>query len=185
MKIHRLLLSTALALSLTAPALAQPAPEGPKPPAAARQRFEKLRDKVLKDKIGLSDAKAKQVVTILQKYRAEQQKTRGEMREARQQLRKLLQDDSNDQAAYDSALTKLQQSATKIDQLRNQQFADLRTVLTPKEQAKTLRALQKVKRLLSQRRGQKGGNQGGKGQRGKAGKPPGKQKKRPPPDRGF
>jgi len=189
MKIHRLLLATALALSFTAPALAQPTPDNPGPPAAARKRFEKLRDKVLKEKIGLSDAKAKQVVTIFQKYRAERRKTQGELRKARQTLRKLLEDDSNDQTAYDAALTKLHQSAKKIDQLRDQQFADLKAVLTPKEQAKTLRALQKVKRLMSQRRGQKGAKrpkdrQGPRGKgRGKRGDKPGK--KRPSPAYGF
>jgi Spy/CpxP family protein refolding chaperone len=183
MKIRPFVLITLLALGLAAPAAAQPPPDAPGPPVAARKRFEKLRDRVLKDKVGLSEAKAKQVVTIFQKYRAERQKTQGEMQQARTALRKLLGDDSDDQQAYDTALTKLHRSAKKLDQLRDQQLTEVRAALSPKEQAKLLRAMQKVRRLLNERRADKPGKQGkpnkGKGPGGKPAKPGKKGASRP------
>jgi len=179
MKLLQRLLVMLFAISFALPAQAQPAGEGAPPPAAARKRFKKLRDRVLKQKVGLSEAKAKRVVTIVDKYEAQRHKVQEDMRAGRQALRQLLKHDSDDQAAYRAALDKLQQASKKLDQLRSKQFTELRAVLAPKEQAKLLRAMHKAKRLLNERRNRRGQAKRGKGHKNKGALGKGKRGKRP------
>ncbi len=178
------LFALVLVSTIALPAMAQPGPGGRGrrgPPSAQKmKRAEKMVGKALRNKLGLSEDKAKKVESILKKQRASQQKIRGQLRTARQDLGKLFRSDSNDQNAWRSALDKMEKSHKALAQGRDKQFAALKKVLTPKEQAKLLRGLNQLQKRMKARRGQRGqqgmqaprgrrGQQGQRGQRGQRG----------------
>ena len=164
-------------------ALAQPRAEAKGPPAAAKQRLQKIRARVLRRKVGLSDEKAKKVEEIFRKHNSAQKKAQKQMREGQKELRRLFRADSDDQKAYDAALTKMHKAQRATQKMRDKQFGALKKVLTPKEQAKLLRAMRKVqqhmRRARAGRRPQGNRNPAGRRGGGRRG-PPGR---RPPPRR--
>jgi Spy/CpxP family protein refolding chaperone len=135
--------------ALSAPAFAQPGADGDKPPAAHKARARKLRDKILRERVGLDSDKAAHVEKVLVDYQQRQRAIRNDIRESRQQLRALFKDDSNDQAAYRAALTKFRKAQADLASLRADGFAELDAKLTPKEQAKLLGTLAQVRRHLN------------------------------------
>jgi Spy/CpxP family protein refolding chaperone len=170
------------ALSLAAPAAAQPDNQPgiknkdkdkarkDKGPKDQRRRLAKLRGRLLRSKLGLSEDKATKVEAILDKYQPEHAEVQRDTMHARQTLRQLFREDSNDQDAYAAALTKLEQATTKGMQLKQQQFGELKKVLTPKEQAKLLHAMQKLRQHIAKRRGARG-QRGPRGGRPRGGPP--------------
>ena len=63
----------------------------------ARKRLERLRKRVLRKKVGLSDEKIKKVVEVLRAGTRERAEARQKAREARRAIGRLLQSDSQDQ----------------------------------------------------------------------------------------
>jgi Spy/CpxP family protein refolding chaperone len=143
-----ILLAIALTLFAT-PAAAQP--------KDAQKNFKKLRRRLLKKKIGLDDATVKKVETILKKAHVERKKIQGQVKDARQQLKKLFKADSNDQQAYDVALKKLHNSHRAMQELQNKQLGELHKIMKPKQLALLLRAMNKIRRHMKKRRGKRGG----------------------------
>ena len=150
-------------LSLTTQAQDLPRPEPPKPalkakppqakpeakPAAEKvKRAEARRRELLKKRVGLSDDKATKVEAITRKHGAQQRTLKQNVRKARVQLRQLLRDESDDQQAYEGALRELEAAHRSLQDLRQKRFEDLKQALTPKEQAKLLAAMGKVRRDL-------------------------------------
>ncbi len=164
-----------LVSTVALPAMAQPGPggrgRGGPPAGQGMMRSEQMVGKALRNKLGLSEAKAKKVEGILKQHRAAQQKIKGRLRTARQDLGKLFRSDSNDQKAWKAALDKMEKGHKALAQGRDKQFAALKKVLTPKEQAKLLRGLNQLQRRMKARRGQRGqqGMQAPKGRRGQQG----------------
>ena len=168
--------------TLTTSATAQPAdtdepsagakrrsPHARKRPTAAQieKRVKKLRDKVLRGKVGLSDAEAKKVEAVFQRHSAARTKAQQRLREGRRALRRLFKSDSDDQAAYDAALTKVQSGHFEMQRIRKLQFDELRTLLEPKQQALLLRELQKMRRKIQKfKKKNRGEKRGGKRRRG-------------------
>jgi Spy/CpxP family protein refolding chaperone len=141
--------------------VAQPA--APSASGALRARAAKLRQRLLREKVGLDAHKAEQVAAIIDEQRDEQRRLRRDMRAARQELRRLFADDSSDDQAYEAALAKLRASYRGLADLRDRQFDAIKKVLTPREQAKLLAALARAhKELAARGRGKGKGN--GKGQ---------------------
>ncbi len=180
----RTLVITLFVSTLALPAMAQPRQggqgrwgqppgqmKGPNKQQRAKQmkRAEKMVGKALRNKLGLSDAKATKVEAILKQHRASQQKIQAEIRKARQALRKLFQTDSNDQKAWGAALDEMEKGHKALAKGRDKQFAALKKVLTPKEQAKLLRGLNQLQKRMKAKRGQRG-QRGQKGQRGPRGR---------------
>ena len=116
--------------------------------AEVEKRMQEVVRKVLTDKVGLEDKKADKVAALLKKDREDQRKIRKEMRDARQDLKKLLDDDSNDQKAYSKAMAALRKSRDDLHKLQNKHFQQLSKELTPKQQAKLFQAMQQLQRKL-------------------------------------
>ncbi|MSP25345.1 MAG: periplasmic heavy metal sensor [Myxococcales bacterium] len=153
-----------LAISLTAPAYAQPIENDGAPPSAeALERIKKMRGKVLREKVGLSEEKAKKVEASLDAHEPERRRVREATRTARKQLRDLLEANSDDQPAYDAALGKLRAGMKKMMELRDKQLDLFKKDLTPKEQAKLGQILGKLRKKMHGK-----GRHGGKGRRGGA-----------------
>jgi Spy/CpxP family protein refolding chaperone len=138
-----------------APAFAQPAG---KPPAAApgkahakgkanARHASKKEARVLEalKRAGIDEARAKQVIAVVKKYREERQPVRKEMQTHKRTLRALLSSNSSDQAAYTKALDGLKAGKKKLQEIEDRQVAEIQQILAPSEQAKVLRLLQRAK----------------------------------------
>lgn len=149
-------LATALALSLlAAPALAEARPA--KPPAAAKGAPGKKADAKAKagkrearileamKKEGIDEARAKKVIAVMKKYRAEREPVQKELRKHREALRALNQSNSTDENAYTAAIDGMEAQRKKLDEIKTRQVAEIRGILKPSEQAKVLRLLHKAK----------------------------------------
>jgi Spy/CpxP family protein refolding chaperone len=164
----RWLFAILLACALITPIVVA-AHEGEGAPADERdertKRFEERRRRVLRERVGLTDDKAERVEAVFARMQAERRRLQSEAKSARQELRTLLDSDSEDQKAYGEALARLERAHKALAEVRYKYFAEVKTILTPKEQAKLLKALNQVKKAM---RTTKKGNKGkGKG-RGKA-----------------
>ena len=116
--------------------------------AKLEERMKRIRHDVLVKRVGLDEQKAKQVELVLDKYSVERQKLRAEQRSQRRALNELLRADSNDQAAYARALKGLREARKKLHALEEREAEELTKLLTAKQQAKYLRALERVRREL-------------------------------------
>lgn len=157
-------LAAALALSLlAAPAMAEARPA--KPPAAAKAAkagkagkagkarkgkqgqgkadTAKREARVLAamKKQGIDEARAKRVIEVMKKYRTERQPVHAEVKKQREALRALSQSDSKDQAAYKVSIDAIEAQKAKLTEIQARQVTEVRSILTPSEQAKVLRML--------------------------------------------
>ena len=112
--------------------------------------MKKLRHKVLEQRAGLDQAKIKKVEVILDRHAPKRAALQRNLEQHRKSIRKLLESDSNDQAAYERAIDGLRKAQDDLHVLRNKEIDDLRKVLTPKEQAKVVVSVRKLQRKLRQ-----------------------------------
>lgn len=110
-----------------------------------RQRFHaKMKErmaKMLRQEVGLDEARAKQVEAIFEGRHKAARQLHEQLRTHRQALRALLEADSNDQAAYQKALDGIEAGHKALRAHREEGIAQARRILSPKEQAKLLRAM--------------------------------------------
>ena len=154
----------AATLLASAPALGAPPPAAP-PPAAPgapagpmQQRLQRLRSRVLREKVGLADDKATKVEAILDRYAPERRRISQRIREGRQKLKALMVLNSEDQAAYRSALDEVRTNRQALQALMERAFNEIATELTPKEQGRLFLALDelRVKAAAARRRFREG-----------------------------
>ena len=156
-----------LAASLVAvPALAQPAsaPARAAVPALAGQPVlgaQGQRAGANLARLGLDAQTAQKVQQIHQKYRTERQTIRQQTQTHRQRIQQLLAANSNDQNAYRTAITGLQNARKQMQASKDREAAELQQILTPKQQAQLLSAMN--------RRGKNGNSRGGQPPRGRRG----------------
>ncbi len=143
-----LVLFTALALSGVASA--KPPPKDGRR-AKIEARMQEIVQRLLKDDVGLDDAKAKKVGALLVQNRADQSKIRAEMKKSRQAVKELVDQGSDDDKAYAKALAAMRKAQADQHKLTDQHFQKLSRELTPKQQAKLFVALHKLKRKLRRR----------------------------------
>ena len=117
-----------------------------KPHPEMHKRMIKKRGKLLQRHLDLSEEKLQEVETILQNYDPQRGDLHKEKRAAHQNMRDLLQNDSNDQAAYKESLDQLRKAQEGLQRLRRAEMAELAQVLDPKEQARLFLALKKMKK---------------------------------------
>ncbi len=174
------------ALFLALPLQAQPrgAGGGQTPsPAQVERKLKKVRARVLREHVGLSEEQAVKVEAIIERFAPQSRKLEQRMRDAKETVRYLFETDSNDQKAYAKALAKLRRSQKAKQKLRDRQFEEIQKVLLPKQQAKLLFALKKMQKRVRQemrrrKRQAKGQGQGrGRGQ----GQSQGQGRRAPPP----
>ena len=168
------------ALFLVLPAQAQPggAGGGQTPsPAQIEKKLQKVRARLLREHVGLSEEKARKVEAIFDHFAPRAREIEARVRDAKETLRYLFETDSNDQKAYADALAKLRRSKEAMQTIRARQFEEIQKILLPKQQAKLLFALKKMQRRVRQamKQQQQGKGQGkgrGQGQRQGQGRPP-------------
>lgn len=142
------------------PALAQPAGgAGAGGPAVAGAPGPRAGARLAR--LGLDAATAQKVQQIHQKYRTERQGIRQQTQTHRQRIQQLLAANSNDQNAYRTAITALQNARKQMQASKDREVAELQQVLTPKQQAQMLAAMKG--------RANKGNNRGGQPPRGRRG----------------
>jgi Spy/CpxP family protein refolding chaperone len=136
-------------------ALSQPPEPEPREETRLQQRLKRLRARLLRKKIGLSEEKAAKVEAMFVANAERRRDIAARQRDARKELRELFQSDSADEAAFGAALDKLKAAHKELSSLREQELDELATFLTPKEQAKLLRAVEQLQRRLQGERPRK------------------------------
>ena len=142
------LLCAALALVVAGHALAG---EDDEKRAKVEQRLKQLRRDVLLKEVGLDEKKATDAERILDKYAVERKKLQRELRTQRRALKQLFDEDSNDQAAYARSLKTMRDTQKRLGSVQEREIDELSRLMTPKQQAKFLRAIQQVKRKIARR----------------------------------
>jgi Spy/CpxP family protein refolding chaperone len=169
-------LAIGTALTLGAAVLAAQAPTQPRPGAAEqgrRPRAERAAGPVFRD-ITLTDAQRARVRAVQQKYAQERRQLAGTARArrprgARPDSAVRQRPDSTARAAMRAERTALR---TRMQQLAERQFADLRAVLEPSQQSTFDRNVAELKQRQSargQERGDRGARRGAKGRADGAG----------------
>jgi Spy/CpxP family protein refolding chaperone len=149
MHLHQLLRigAAAAALSLSVPAWAEN--KSPDKQAEVQSRMKALIGKMLRQEVGLDEKQAREVEKILDQFKPERRRLRGELRTHRQKLRELLQKNSDDQQAYQTALRQFRETQKKLQSLRERELDAVSKTLTPKQQAKFMQSLRRLQRRLN------------------------------------
>jgi Spy/CpxP family protein refolding chaperone len=143
------LLPLALVLTFAVPAFAQEASPDAKR-AQVEAKMKQIRDRMLREEVGLDEAKARQVGAILDQHQIERRALRQKLQAHRTALEELLRQDSNDQGAYSREIQALRETQAKIQALRNHEIDELQKVLSPKQQAQLGAATRRMKRRFRQ-----------------------------------
>ena len=162
-------LSTLLMLAPDASARRSDRGDGP-PKERLHERMVELRGRLLERRVGLSPDKIARVEATLAAGDAERKALHKAMRDSHRTLRGLIQSDSNDDAAYEAAVTGLLKTRNRLHALRQQELQQLNQLLSPKEMGKLVLALGKLRkrmeRMHEKRRGEmRGGPRGDGGER--------------------
>lgn len=140
------LVSLLFSALLLGSAAAKPPPKDHR--AKIEERMKQVIERVLKEEVGLNDAKAKQVQELFAKQNAEQAKLRQELQNAEQALSTLVEGDNADEKAYANALKELRAKQNAVHTARNKHQDQMGKLLTSKQHAKLLHSLQKLERTL-------------------------------------
>ncbi len=138
--------------------------QGPHNPEAFMAQMKVMRGKMLREDAKLDEAAAVRVEKVLDQFDAERKAKHMKQRETHKALMALLKADSKDEKAYKEALDGLTASHRQLLELRSREFDEMRKVLSQREAAHVLVALEKAMR----HRGP-----GGPGMRGMHHGPPG------------
>ena len=128
------------------------------------------RGKMLREKLGLNEERAKQVEVVMERFHGQRRALHQQMEVHHKALRKLLKADSNDQQAYKKAVDGMIAGRDKMQQLKREQIGQLRKLLTPKEQAKAMLLMHRMKRRMHHKMMRMHHGKGGKGWRGGKGR---------------
>ncbi len=168
-----LMASTALGASLAEvqTAVAAPPGGGPRPEQIARVKA--LRGRVLRERVGLDEARAQKIEAIFERYQPERRALRKTVRQTMRTLRGLVDSNASDDQAYNAAFAQLKAAQDKLRALRDQQQAEVARIVTPREAAKLLLTMKKARFEQQRHRFQGGRHHGGgrHGLRGQGGGP--------------
>lgn len=179
----KLLMISILVATVALPSLVLAGPRGPggprgegaapaEQPDADRMEAHHARMKahfadVLRKDVGLPEDRAQQIEAIFGRQHKGARALHQEIRGHREALRALLEADSNDQAAYAKALAGIEKGREAMRLHRKAGLDEARKLLSPKEQAKLLRAMHQGRRKMMERGLGPGGH--GKGRHGAGG----------------
>jgi Spy/CpxP family protein refolding chaperone len=124
---------------------------GPPDKAEMQKRMKAMRRKLLTTKVGLSEEKANKVEKVIDSVDEERQKIHKSILEEKKTLKELLEQNSDDQDSYEGALARLRAAHKQQQELRDKQIDALKKELTPKEQAKMLKAMSKFKKKMARK----------------------------------
>jgi len=159
-------------------AQAQPPPEGADRPRRGelKKRMEAARAKLLREVVGLEEARAVEVEEVLRRFHPERKKLKTELRKHKKAVRALLKADSDDEQAYEDALAGVDAAHKALEQLREAENDEVKRLLSAKERAKLYGGMNRMRRHLHRafKRHRRGGKGGGMGRgHGPRGGPPG------------
>jgi len=141
-------LTLSLSLLIAGAALAQPrGPRGEMTPERI-EKFKEKRGKLLREKVGLAEAEAVQVEAVMDRFQSERFELKQQVQDARQTLKALLDDDSEDQLAFQNQLDVLLAVRSSMHELHNAEITELRGLLTPKMSAKLLAMMERVHKRM-------------------------------------
>lgn len=162
MKFTRFILAILFSL-FALPALAQPA-EGDNEarhklrPKEMHGKMIQMRSRLLREKLEFDAAVVEKIEETLRTYDPRRHELHKKKHNAHRQIRKLLESDSNDQAAYERALTDMQAARRGLSSLRAEEMKEISALLSPKEQAKLTLAFKRMKNKMHRfKRGQRHG----------------------------
>jgi Spy/CpxP family protein refolding chaperone len=128
---------------------AQPMPGGL---AEKQEQLQALINTRLVNGLGLTPDKAQRVTQILQKYHQKRRELRQSLHALNLQLQSAAS--SNDPTQANQVVLQLQKTKGEMDKLDGEQFDEIKTILTPQQQAKFLLIMQQVRQEIMQfRRG--------------------------------
>ena len=135
------LLAALLVFGSTGNLLAKSRGDDPKDPAKFAEKREKMKKKIgeaLRNEVGLDEETAVKVESIMEAHHAQRKELRKVMHEIGQEIKDLLDQDSNDQEAYKKLLDEMLEVKAGMKDIMDSHMTSLREVLTPKQQAKVL-----------------------------------------------
>lgn len=135
-------------LALSASALAQPPPGPPPggPPPELVEKFKQVRAQVLRDRVGLPEELAKRVEGVLDEVEAERQRLRKRLHQSKKRLGQLVRRDEASEAEYAAAIDELVAAQKEMLRFREAELDRLRKLLTQRQTARMLVALQRLER---------------------------------------
>lgn len=156
---------------LAMPAMAGEGPGGPKgdecgkDEACHQKKMKEMRGKMLREKVGLAEEKAKQVEGVLDQFHDRHMALRKAFKENMKALKDLVKADSGDQEAYKKAMEAIKSNHEAQRALMEEQMEAMKKILTPKEQAKLFLAHERMgQKMMKWKKGKEGHD--GKGHKG-------------------
>jgi hypothetical protein len=118
---------------------------------AVAQKVVELRGRLLREMVGLSEARADAVERVLQSFDDEHQTYSAMLDAAQRKMRSLLDENSDDAKAYAVAVEDVRVAHDYLHQLRDRQFRAMQKILEPKEQAIFFESLGKLRHEVRKR----------------------------------
>ena len=118
---------------------------------AVAKKIVELRGRLLREMVGLNDARAKQVEQVLQSFDDEHQTYSAMLDAAQRKMRSLLDEKSEDDHAYAKAVEDVRIAHDYLHQVRDRQFRAMQKVLAPREQAMFFESLGKLRHEVRKR----------------------------------
>lgn len=169
-KVFKILLLIILLLGLAANSMAEPAEDFDKPPSKEqmekiRKRIETLRMWRLTEALNLDEKSSAQVFPILNRYDKKRYELEESLREGMRDMRESLRDKKEERLK--KILNKLEENHRALQNLKQEEWAELKKMLTVEQQARFIIFLtefeREVRKLIAEareRRGERFGKEG-------------------------
>jgi len=108
----------------------------------------KMRAKLLRDRLGFDANVVQQVEDVLRAFDPQRHELHKKKHQGHRQIKELLEADSNDQSAYQIALTNMRAAHVGLNNLRTEEMDKLGEILTPKQQARLARVFKRMKHKM-------------------------------------
>lgn len=126
------------------------APSGQTATSEVQRRLRLLRAWEITRALKLDGEAAGKLLSVFAKYDQQRQTLFKELRDSRRELTKLLRKKQPDQTALQSHVDTYMKSRIDLAQLSQQEFQDLRPILSPQQQAKYLLAKRSFEKKIQQ-----------------------------------
>lgn len=162
-KVFKILLSIILLLGLAANSMAEPAEDFDRPPSKEqiekiRKRMETLRMWRLTEALNLDEKASAQIFPILNRFDKKRYELEDSLREGMRDLRESLRNKKEDQIK--KILNKLEQDHRALQSLKQDEWVELKKMLTVEQQARFIIFLtefeREVRRLIAEARERRG-----------------------------
>jgi len=118
-----------------------------------RARLARVKKQVLENRVGLTSEEADAVLKLFVDQGESRRTLRRRLRQSTRALKRLIAEDSRDEAAYSAALDDLMRSRADLFAHRERQLKALEELLTARKRARLLATMRKVQRRMHRRRG--------------------------------